>query len=295
MGAALKIPLLCARPMLLAHIPDIVKSKQSVGTVGDLYKLMVDAWIERETAWVDKAELRRFSERLAVDIYANRSSRGGERIRATELNGLASKWEIKLKPWQMAGRSLLNRDADGNYKFAHRSIMEYLVAARVLEGSEELEGHDLTDQIQRFVFDAIGEPVRLVTRVRLTRSLREELMDHNGWDDDLRVFHAVDSSPGVPLGVYQEVEFSADGSTSRFLPGPIMELRIQDDTIEMVRVDDIKDGSIGGELQLQHLRRRRPTAVSLLGEGFIFTVGNQGTESTQATAWLIGPHCWSLN
>ena len=66
MAMALKIHFLSPRPMLLTHIPDIVKSKQPVETLSDLYEVMVDAWVERENAWVDKKELRRFSEELAV-------------------------------------------------------------------------------------------------------------------------------------------------------------------------------------------------------------------------------------
>jgi hypothetical protein len=40
----------------------------------------------------------------------------------------------------MKTRSLLNRDAGGNFKFAHRSIMEYMVAERILRGDKHLDG-----------------------------------------------------------------------------------------------------------------------------------------------------------
>lgn len=154
---ALKIPLLCARPMLLAHIPDIVESKEPVDTVGNLYRVMVNAWVERETAWVDKAELRRFSEGLAADIYANRKARGGESIPTAQLAELAAGMGITLEPWQMAGRSLLNRDAEGNFKFAHRSIMEYLVTRQIWGGNRSLEGIVLTDQIQAFIYESLPQ------------------------------------------------------------------------------------------------------------------------------------------
>lgn len=128
---AAKIPALCARPMLLAHIPDIVKSKTPVRTVSDLYEVMIDGWIERESAWTDKVALRKFSERLAVEIYTSRDTNRSEKMPDAALSELARSWDVSLEPWQLTGRSLLNRDAEGNFKFAHRSIMEYLVANNV--------------------------------------------------------------------------------------------------------------------------------------------------------------------
>lgn len=114
------------------------------------------AWLVREEGIVEglkKEPLRQFSERLAVDLYANRKARGAERIQKDELAVLAKAWQIPLDDWQLTGRSLLNRDAAGNYKFAHRSIMEYLFVKRLVEGEELCRKQKLTDQMSVFLLD----------------------------------------------------------------------------------------------------------------------------------------------
>ena len=123
-----KIPNLKVRPMLLAYIPDLIDSgHEDIQNSYQLYEIMIDNWLEREKRWVKNKEgLRQFSEKLAFDLYINRGNRGHEKIPFNELSVLAKEWNIQLEDWQLTGRSLLNRDAEGNYKFAHRSIMEFL-------------------------------------------------------------------------------------------------------------------------------------------------------------------------
>jgi hypothetical protein len=162
---ALKIPLLSVRPMLLAHIPDILVSGKEVTHTYQLYEAMVDAWLERESSWVDKQALRKFSENLAVDLYFNRVARGMERVPREELTTLARAAGVQLELWQIGSRSLLNRDAEGNYKFAHRSIMEYLVALRLLQGDERCEGIVLTDQIRLSLLEMLWGDLSIFKRL----------------------------------------------------------------------------------------------------------------------------------
>lgn len=132
-----KVPLLTVRPMLLTHIPDLIGTKIPLRTAYDIYEQMVQKWYEREAPWVDPPSLSAFSLRLAVDIFVKRAIRGSEQISASELRPFAKSWSIPLDDWQLRGRSLLNRDAVGNFKFAHRSIMEFLVARVIIEGREQ--------------------------------------------------------------------------------------------------------------------------------------------------------------
>ena len=125
-GLVKKIPLLSVRPMLLTYIPDLMESGAKIDFSFQLYEVLVQKWLEREKRWVDPEALRAFSECLAVDLFVNARRRGAERIPRLELGVLAKEWKISMDDWQLSGRSLLNRDAEGNYKFAHRSIMEYL-------------------------------------------------------------------------------------------------------------------------------------------------------------------------
>jgi hypothetical protein len=153
-----KIPHLTARPMLLAHIGDLVKSKKSIRYSFELYGEMINAWLEREQGFIHRKDgLRKFSEHLAVDLYVNRAVRGAERIPKTELSVLAKKWGIPLDEWKLSGRSLLNRDAEGNYKFAHRSIMEYLFVKRFVESGRPLgrDERQIRDLLRRWESDTL--------------------------------------------------------------------------------------------------------------------------------------------
>jgi hypothetical protein len=165
------IPLLSVRPMLLAHIPDLIDSDVKINSCYQLYKLMVDAWLGREIAWADKDALKRFSELLAVDMYMNRESREMERIPRDQLVNLAAKWHIELHDWQISSRSLLNRDAQGNYKFAHRSIMEFLFTKELVRGNENCVGALLTDQMKRFLIEMLIETEPLLLLDRITNLL----------------------------------------------------------------------------------------------------------------------------
>lgn len=151
--AVSQIPLLSVRPMLLAYIPDVIQSEIDVKYSFQLYEIMVDAWIERETDWVNKDALRVFSELLAVNLFANREIRGMERITTDELEQIAKEWEIDIPSWKIRGRSLLNRNASGQYKFAHRSIMEYLFVKCLLSGDKNCLDIYITDQMRQFLME----------------------------------------------------------------------------------------------------------------------------------------------
>jgi len=148
---------LTARPMLLVHIQDLVQTQKALNYSFQLYEEMVEAWLEREKPYVkNKEALREFSECLAIDLFLNRQERGAERVHYSELKSLAEQYKIPLKEWQLRGRSLLNRNTDGYYKFAHRSIMEYLFVKRFLA----TEAHstpkiEWTDQMLRFLEEMI--------------------------------------------------------------------------------------------------------------------------------------------
>jgi len=92
-----KIPQLAARPMLLAHVDDLVKASRAIHYSFELYEEMVQAWINREKGFIrESEELRRFSEMLAVNIFLNRRKRGSELIARSEIKELAEDWGITI-------------------------------------------------------------------------------------------------------------------------------------------------------------------------------------------------------
>lgn len=162
---AAKIPHLTARPMLLAHINDLVQSKKNIEYSYELYEEVVVAWIKREQGFIkDATALREFSEKLAVNLFVNRAKRGAELITKDELRELAKEWGIQIQADKLSGRSLLNRDAEGNLKFAHRSIMEYLFVKRFLDGDLQCLAVEWTDQMKTFLWEMLEDRVRFSSR-----------------------------------------------------------------------------------------------------------------------------------
>lgn len=153
---AARIPNLAVRPMLLAYTEDLVRTGKELITSLELYEEMVNAWLRREEGFIaSKEDLRLFSELLAWEIYTQRAERGGERISEEEVVRLSKSWGVPLEPWALTGRSLLNRDATGNFKFAHRSIMEYLVAVALMRMESPLSQIPWSNQISDFIREGV--------------------------------------------------------------------------------------------------------------------------------------------
>lgn len=145
-----QVPSLSVRPMLLAHMPEILASKVKVSSAIDVYDEMVRAWAERESPWIAPHELLRLSKFLALDFYRNREERGGEYASPVYIHRVARALAVNAIEEHITSRSLLNRTSAGQFKFAHRSIMEYFLALSVLEGGAGL-GLALTDQTAKFI------------------------------------------------------------------------------------------------------------------------------------------------
>jgi hypothetical protein len=148
---------LSARPMLLAYIDDLLLQGLRLELLADVYGRIVEAWLVREKRFVHNLPaMYTFLNNLAVHIYSDRVARGGEHASVQEITQLAKQWGIDLEHWKLTGRSLLNRDAEGNYKFAHRSIMEYLFVRTCLAGDPRGYEVEWTDQMLNFASEMIG-------------------------------------------------------------------------------------------------------------------------------------------
>jgi hypothetical protein len=152
-----QIPDLVARPLLLTYVEDLTSSK-GINFSFQMYETVVAKWCERESYFVDPGKLREFSECLAEEMFLQRGDRQMERIPGTELQPLAMRFNIDLESWKLQGRSLLNRDAAGNYKFSHRSILEYLFVKRLSRGLVKPHTEPWTDLMIAFVLDMLRGP-----------------------------------------------------------------------------------------------------------------------------------------
>ncbi len=147
-----KSPNLMMRPMLLAHIDDLILNHKNYKFTYQIYETLIEKWIEREASkpgirqkYGSKKKYREllydFSMNLSVNLFDNRDKRGAYCITKNEIednnfftksgpnNSILSDIEIKSK-------SLLNRNAKGEYKFSHKSILEYFLAVNAYHNSE---------------------------------------------------------------------------------------------------------------------------------------------------------------
>jgi len=128
---------LSERPLLLEMIvktlPEL-KYKKEINAAS-LYKSYTDMWIERDDwrSHMKPEGKRAFMHDLAINIF----QKGGDfSLHYTQLNSpdvkhLKNSYEQKEGDYyiyETTTCSFLNRDNDGNYKFIHKSFMEYFVA-----------------------------------------------------------------------------------------------------------------------------------------------------------------------
>ena len=139
--------------MLLSHIPDLIASGKPYKRPTEVYEAMIDAWLARESAFVDPDSLREFSLALAVNIFTWREKRGSETATRSTAQTIAAQMKVPLESWQFGGRSLLNRTADGLLKFSHRSLLEFLFIVAFLQNEQRIPKVAWTDQMKRFWWD----------------------------------------------------------------------------------------------------------------------------------------------
>ncbi len=129
-------PNLMVRPMLLNYIDLLVNSNQEFHNTYEIYETMVEKWLDREKNRQPEArqskfkeDLLQFSRLVALELY----HKGTTKLDKSAAVAIAPQHELQLKNYEMTGKSLLTRDGAGNWKFAHKSILEYFIAKEALE------------------------------------------------------------------------------------------------------------------------------------------------------------------
>lgn len=131
-----RVPNLMVRPMLLSYVDELLDLKE-IETLNPMkiYELLIEKWILREANRLPTnrravfiKNLYLFSEKIAQQIYINHLNKKGLFTSFTEICEFADKHSIELSDMELKGRSLLNRDGSGRFKFAHKSILEYFLA-----------------------------------------------------------------------------------------------------------------------------------------------------------------------
>ncbi|MEI6067207.1 MAG: formylglycine-generating enzyme family protein [Methylococcaceae bacterium] len=127
------------RPLLLAHIEDLLDAELRTWDSYHIYEALVTAWLKREIRKMKDQHLPRIpAEQELWDacrvLAVYLQSLGQRLLPEAELGQLIQRMpEVRnIKLVDFGGRSLLNRNSDSDYRFAHYSIQEFLVINALL-------------------------------------------------------------------------------------------------------------------------------------------------------------------
>jgi uncharacterized protein YjbI with pentapeptide repeats len=133
-----KMDSLRSRPLLLTYIDPLMESHSFQDKLSkyNVYRSLIDSWLLREetkTKILSK-ELLKACEILAIEMQKRNLRVISERELDQEI---ATFSELEsVKNIDIKGRSLLNRNSEGNYRFSHYSIQEFLVARFFIENPD---------------------------------------------------------------------------------------------------------------------------------------------------------------
>ena len=124
------------RPMLLSFIEDLVNSPApSVGSEYMIYNSLVHSWLLREQSKTGHNCL--ILLRACAELAFKMQSRKQIKITPEELNVLIKGIDYfkSLREIDITGRSLINKNSAGEYRFSHYSIQEFLVVLYIFNYS----------------------------------------------------------------------------------------------------------------------------------------------------------------
>lgn len=147
---------LMARPVLLSYIDDLLDVNKEYTTEVEIYETLIDKWLQREVNSIPDTGERKlrynqlvlFSRKLAVQMYQNWRETGDFRLDSYQMDEFSKKNNFDKSTYQFRRRSLINHDANGAYKFSHKSFLEYFLAIQYFENPEfdfSFEGMDMAE------------------------------------------------------------------------------------------------------------------------------------------------------
>lgn len=133
-----KVPNIMARPLILNWINFLCDSKEDYRYSYQIYNTIIDRWIDREDLGHSDRKLFELSRSIADYMFKHETTT----IPAVKVEEIAAKKEVRLEPIIAKSRSLLNRNGQGEYKFAHRTFLEYFIVFGIFEKNRMPEKTD---------------------------------------------------------------------------------------------------------------------------------------------------------
>jgi len=132
---------LMSRPMLLSYLDNLVLEEKNYRFSHEIYETLIEKWLLRESEkWKKSAEQERFRASLrqlaratALQIYETWRAAGVLHLSKDDAVQLARTHRLELNPDEVKGKSLLTCDPLLNWKFAHKSILEYFLAKECVD------------------------------------------------------------------------------------------------------------------------------------------------------------------
>ncbi|MEI6139950.1 MAG: SUMF1/EgtB/PvdO family nonheme iron enzyme [Mariniphaga sp.] len=157
---------LLARPMLMSYIDYLVEDDIIYTSSLQVYEVLIEKWLIRESQKWKKEDqqdifienLRHLSHRVAIEVYNNWINDGKLLIAKERAKQIADQFQIELSADEVSGKSLLTCDANLNWKFAHKSILEFFLAQEIFENIDFAIQFDFSgmDMARSFISKIIG-------------------------------------------------------------------------------------------------------------------------------------------
>jgi len=147
------------RPMLLAHSEDLLQSQNESWNEYSVYQALISAWLHRELrkdVWSSLKEVPKIETLLDVasDLAFVLQKYKSTVLKEEYFENLVSKNENAkwLRFLDVGGRSFFNKNSEGEFRFSHYSVQEFLLAQGIIEGYFTKDACiRATDQIIQFL------------------------------------------------------------------------------------------------------------------------------------------------
>lgn len=145
---------LMARPLLLSYMDDLLDGDSEFKNLYEIYKVLIDKWLQREVNKIQsvverdeqKEQLYHFSVGIAKTIYENWKDTKSMLLSPKQMQDFMERFHYAEVPYELKKRSLINHNVSGNYKFAHKSFLEFFLAREYYYNSTfnlDFEGMDM--------------------------------------------------------------------------------------------------------------------------------------------------------